>query len=115
MTDHASSPASPRQPSFTDSSLRCQTVRVGNRRTSVRLEPEMWDALNTITRLSGLTLPKILSDVDLYRQQSSLTSAVRVFILHFYRAAAQHPAEPPRLWVDIALHGAKPASLQRRA
>ena len=111
MSDRASS----RPSGFTDSSLRCQTVRVGTRRTSVRLEPEMWDALETITRLSGLTLPKILSDVDLYRQQSSLTSAVRVFILHFYRAAAQHPGEVPRVWVEIAIHGGKRSAARRRA
>ncbi len=111
MTDRASS----RSSGFTDSSLRCQTVRVGTRRTSVRLEPEMWDALETITRLSGLTLPKILSDVDLYRQQSSLTSAVRVFILHFYRAAAQHPGDAPRVWVEIAIHGGKRSAARRRA
>lgn len=81
----------------------------------MRLEPEMWEALETITRLSGLTLPKILSDVDLYRQQSSLTSAVRVFILHFYRAAARHPGEPPRLWVEIAIYGTKPSPLRQQA
>lgn len=100
---------------FTDSSLRCQTVRVGSRRTSVRLEPEMWDALEAITHTTGLSLPMILKEIDLYRQQSSLTSAVRVFILNFFRAATFHPGETSRRWVEIAIHGVKLQLVHKQA
>lgn len=75
----------------------------------------MWDALEVITQLSGLTLPKILSDVDLFRQQSSLTSAVRVFVLNFYRTAALYPGDTPRHWVNIAIHGNKPSPARQQA
>lgn len=75
----------------------------------------MWDALEAITRLSERSLSQILTDVDLYRPQSSLTSAVRVFILNFYRAAAEHAGESPRQWVDAAVHGNRLPHLRKRA
>lgn len=75
----------------------------------------MWDALEAITTLSGRSLAQLLTDVDLYRPQSSLTSAVRVFILNFYRAAADQTGETPRQWVETALHGARQATQRKRA
>jgi len=90
-------------PSLSDSTLRCQTVRIGTRRTSLRLEPEMWDALETMTRLTGRSLAQVMTEIDLYRQQSSLTSAVRVVILKFFRAAAVDSASPPSHWLDMAI------------
>ena len=90
-------------PSLSDSTLRCQTVRIGNRRTSLRLEPEMWDALETITRLTGRTLAQVMTEIDLFRQQSSLTSAVRVVILKFFRAAALESGSAPTQWLDNAI------------
>jgi predicted DNA-binding ribbon-helix-helix protein len=89
-------------PSLNDSALLCQTVRIGKRRTSVRLEPEMWEALHTIMGQTGRTMPELMTEIDLYRQQSSLTSAVRVVILKFFRAAAL-PGSTPTQWLDSAL------------
>ncbi|MFY8106460.1 MAG: ribbon-helix-helix domain-containing protein [Elstera sp.] len=89
-------------PSLNDSTLRCQTVRIGTRRTSLRLEPEMWEALDSITRQTGHTLPQVMMAIDLYRQQSSLTSAVRVVILRFFRAAALQSGTPAQ-WLDAAI------------
>lgn len=63
----------------------------------------MWDALETITRLTGRSLPQVMMDIDLYRQQSSLTSAVRVVILKFFRGAALDSAAPPTHWLDSAI------------
>lgn len=115
MSTHPDTRA-PRQasPLLSDSTLRCQTVRIGNRRTSLRLEPEMWDALETMTRLTGRNLAQVMTEIDLYRQQSSLTSAVRVVILKFFRAAAVDSASPPSHWLDMAIRPPRAVASDRK-
>lgn len=63
------------------SSLVSRNVVVAGRRTSMRLEPEMWRALAEIGAAEGLGLNDLCSNVAKKRGRSSLTSAVRVFAL----------------------------------
>lgn len=71
----------------TNSTLVNRNVTVNGHRTSMRLEPAMWDALEDICRREGLTIHEACSLVDTRRSQSSLTAAMRVFILGYFRAA----------------------------
>src|SRR5579863_10208994 len=75
------------------SSLVIHNVVVGGHRTSVRLEPVMWDALSDIGRRLRVTTHDLVTDIDRVRTASSLTAAIRVYIVDFYRAASL-PAEP---------------------
>jgi predicted DNA-binding ribbon-helix-helix protein len=75
------------------SSLVIHNVVVGGHRTSVRLEPVMWDALHDIARRLRVTTHDLVTDIDRVRTASSLTAAIRVYIVDFYRAAAL-PAGP---------------------
>ena len=70
------------------STLVTRNILVGGRRTSIRLEPALWDALEEISRREGLSLHEICDRIDRRRRESSLTAAIRVFILSYYRAAA---------------------------
>jgi predicted DNA-binding ribbon-helix-helix protein len=71
------------------SSLVSKNVTVAGRRTSIRLEPEMWGALRDISRREGSSLHDICSAVYLRKlEKTSLTAAIRVFLLQYYRAAA---------------------------
>ena len=65
-------------------------VVVDGHRTSVRLEPQMWDALQDIVRRRRTTVHDLVTDIDRRRTASSLTAAIRVYIVDFYRAAALH-------------------------
>jgi predicted DNA-binding ribbon-helix-helix protein len=67
---------------------------VAGRRTSVRLEPAMWDALSDIARLRALQLNELVTEIDRQRSASSLTAAIRVYIVAFYRSAAGFNAHP---------------------
>lgn len=60
---------------------------VAGRRTSVRLEPAMWDAFNDIARYHRVTVHDLVTMVDRDRAASSLTAAIRVFIVDYYRGA----------------------------
>ena len=85
------------------SSLVIRNVMVGNRRTSVRLEPAMWDALTEIARLRQKTVRDLVTEIEHDRTASSLTAAIRVYIVEFYRAAA------------VAKGGAMPRDLIQRS
>jgi predicted DNA-binding ribbon-helix-helix protein len=76
--------------------LVIHNVVVAGRRTSVRLEPLMWDALRDIAHRLGATTHDLVTEIDRERTASSLTAAIRVFIVDFYRAAAL-PAEPAQV------------------
>jgi predicted DNA-binding ribbon-helix-helix protein len=53
----------------------------------MRLEPEMWDGLEEICCREKRNVHEICSLVDARRRSSSLTAAMRVFILGYFRAA----------------------------
>jgi predicted DNA-binding ribbon-helix-helix protein len=77
------------------SSLVIHNIVVGGHRTSVRLEPVMWDALQDIARREHVTVHDLVTDIDRKRTASSLTAAIRVYIVDFYRAAAVQAAQTP--------------------
>jgi predicted DNA-binding ribbon-helix-helix protein len=70
------------------STLVSRNITLRGRRTSVRLEPPMWDAFEEIAQREGMTLSALSSLVDTERRESSLTAAIRLFILAYFRAAA---------------------------
>lgn len=71
------------------STLVSRNITVLGHRTSVRLEPEMWAALSDIARRERTSIHNLCSLVQLKKvKESSLTAAIRVFLLLYYRAAA---------------------------
>jgi predicted DNA-binding ribbon-helix-helix protein len=84
--------------------LLSRNVWVDSRRTSMRLEPEMWQALQDIARREALTVNALCAMVNTRRRQSSLTSAMRVFVLAYYRnLTAELPNAPRRAVLDRTL------------
>ncbi len=71
------------------SSLVSRNITVVGRRTSVRLEPEMWNALREISKREQCSIHDISSLIQLRKNPAtSLTAAIRVFLMLYYRAAA---------------------------
>ena len=68
--------------------LQNRNVRLRGLRTSLRLEPAMWDALEEICRREQKTISSICAFIEGQRGSSSRTAAVRVFILRYFRDAA---------------------------
>lgn len=69
------------------STLINRNVSLGGRRTSFRLEQGMWDALDEICHREAVGLGALFEQLDQRRRESSLTAAIRVYILIYYRAA----------------------------
>lgn len=66
-----------------------RNVRIHNRRTSVRLEPAMWAALNEIATAEQCTIHDLCGAVyDLKEEGVSFTAALRVFLMEYYRTVA---------------------------
>ena len=72
-----------------ENGLVLKNVTVSGRRTSLRLEPMMWQGLTEICEREGLALNEVCNLVENRRIQSSLTAAIRVFTLSYFRTAAQ--------------------------
>ena len=68
----------------------------------MRLEPLMWDALRDIAQQLRVTTHHLVTEIDRERTASSLTAAIRVYIVDFYRAAAM-PAEPAQVGEPLTL------------
>lgn len=65
-----------------------RNVTIGNKRTSLRLERPMWEALDEICMRDNLSIHELSSMVNDSRRGSSLTAAMRVFALAYFRVAA---------------------------
>ena len=63
-----------------------RNVRIGIRRTSMRLEHEFWDALAAFAAREGLTVAKICTDISRRHGATGLSSAVRVAVLAYFRS-----------------------------
>ena len=63
------------------STLVTRNVRVGDRRTSIRLEPPFWDLLDETSRREGLTPHDICTRIARRAIHNGLTGAIRIFLL----------------------------------
>lgn len=70
------------------STLVSRNITVCGRRTSVRLEPEMWRALKEIAGRETCSIHELCSLISFRKnKRTSLTAAIRVFLMLYFRAA----------------------------
>ncbi|GJL84568.1 MAG: hypothetical protein DHS20C02_03430 [Micavibrio sp.] len=71
------------------STLVSRNITVFGRRTSVRLEPEMWMALREIAKREKCSIHDICSLIGVRKNENtSLTAAIRVFLMLYFRSAS---------------------------
>lgn len=71
------------------STLVIRNVVVLGKRTSLRMEPEMWDALADVAAREGHNVHDICTRiVERKPPAASLTAAIRVFLVNYYRLAS---------------------------
>lgn len=91
------------------STLVLKNITVSGRRTSIRLEPEMWGELKNIAKREKCTIHDICSLINVRKNENtSLTAAIRVFLMLYFRAAATESGH------DRAGHGSF-ENMKRRA
>lgn len=62
-----------------------RSVVVGGHKTSVSLEQAFWDSLKEIATAGEMSLSDILTAINSARDHGNLSSAIRLFVLSFYR------------------------------
>lgn len=65
-----------------------RSIELHGHKTSVSLEDQFWDGLRNIAEQKNLPLPKLLQSIDAERGNANLSSAIRVYVLEYHRAAA---------------------------
>jgi predicted DNA-binding ribbon-helix-helix protein len=66
-----------------------RNIVAGRGRTSMRLEPELWEAVQEICDRQGISLGELVRQAEkLSSGTSGRTSAVRVFAVSYFRRAA---------------------------
>ncbi|HWL06564.1 MAG TPA: ribbon-helix-helix domain-containing protein [Xanthobacteraceae bacterium] len=82
-----------------------RSIVIAGHKTSVSLEDAFWDGLKEIAAGRHVTLSDLVVSIDTGRQHGNLSSAIRLFVLDYYRRRAQgddntSPPPPP----DAAAH-----------
>ena len=65
-----------------------RSIVIAGHKTSVSLENGFWDGLKVIAAERDMTLSDIVASIDDGRNAGNLSSAIRLFVLDYYRAAA---------------------------
>jgi predicted DNA-binding ribbon-helix-helix protein len=82
-----------------------RSVVIGGRKTSVSLEDAFWKSLRQIAQGRDETLSQLIASIDANRRFANLSSAIRLFVLEFYRDQLQR-----RMDVSLALDASKSIS-----
>ena len=61
-----------------------RNITVGSLRTSVRLEPQFWEALSDIAARERLTVDRLCTIIDANAGELGRTAAIRVFIASYF-------------------------------
>jgi predicted DNA-binding ribbon-helix-helix protein len=78
---------------FMKSTVVKRSIVVAGHKTSVSLEDAFWNGLKEIVRERHMTLSELVAEIDAQRQLGNLSSALRLFVLEFYRTQLSHGKE----------------------
>ena len=68
-----------------------RSIITGGHKTSVSLEDPFWDAMKEIAAIKGATLSELVRQIDSDRENSNLSSAIRLFVLDRYMSRGASP------------------------
>ena len=69
-----------------------RSIVVAGHKTSVSLEEAFWNGMKEISGLRNMTLSELVGEIDGNRQQGNLSSAIRLFVLDYFRTRAMPTA-----------------------
>jgi predicted DNA-binding ribbon-helix-helix protein len=81
------------------------TVIAGHK-TSVSIEDEFWKGLQEIAKQRQETLSHLIASIDEERKHANLSSAIRLFVLGYYRDQYQNGADPA-IGESLTLNGSR--------
>ena len=81
-----------------ETSPTMHSVYIAGRHTTVRLEPVIWETLRGIARQQGVAVHDLITVINQNRIASSLTSAIRAYVVIYLVAQALPDALPAHLF-----------------
>ena len=78
------------------SSVGKRSVVVAGHKTSVSLEEAFWNGLKEISRLRDMTLSELIDEINGNRPQGNLSSAIRLFVLDYFKSLVADTASDSR-------------------
>ncbi len=63
-----------------------RSIRINGEKTSVSLESEFYSGLMAIAAHEKMSLSELIEQIDASRNTCNLSSAIRIFVLRYYRA-----------------------------
>ena len=79
-----------------------RSIVVAGHKTSVSLEEAFWNSMKEISASRGFTLSDLVSEIDKARKQGNLSSAIRLYVLDYYRGKAGNSgAATPNLYCAV--------------
>lgn len=79
-----------------------RSVVLDRHKTSISLEDVFWNGVREIADRKKMKLTELLAQIDAERNQSNLSSAIRVFVLNEMRAQAGLQEQPQRAMGTLA-------------
>lgn len=82
-----------------------RSIVIAGHKTSVSIEDAFWTALKDIAASRGTTAAELVATIDAGRRHGNLSSAVRLFVLDYFRAIAG--GEGQRDDASVGAHGVR--------
>ena len=70
------------------SNIAKRSILIAGHKTSVSLEDQFWATFKEIAVERQVTLSDLVASIDTDRRQGNLSSAIRLFVLDYYRSKA---------------------------
>ncbi len=87
-----------------------RSIVIAGHKTSVSLEDAFWKGLKEIAGGRDVTLSDLVSTIDSERRHGNLSSAIRLFVLDYYRSQIPgHQSEPAMPREVMTARSAAPA------
>ncbi len=80
-----------------------RSIVIAGHKTSVSLEDAFWLSLKDIAMARHITLSDLVASLDAERRHGNLSSAIRLFVLDYYRSNAEGRTSPPPAAREIVL------------
>ncbi|MBX6427208.1 MAG: ribbon-helix-helix domain-containing protein [Variibacter sp.] len=77
-----------------------RSIVIAGHKTSVSLEDAFWTGLKDIANSRGVTLSELVASIDNARQHGNLSSAIRLFVLNYYRGGGEGELPPARVGAE---------------
>ena len=79
------------------SSVVKRSVVINGHKTSVSLEDPFWTELKNIAHTRQVTMSELVTKIEDTREQSNLSSAIRLFVLHHFRGDKRKDVAKPQV------------------